>query len=346
MGKKISIIVFLVFLMVLFNCCTSVNDQNDEIDYNTLVNNPVKNLDSYNFDPQSELISRINKMPDFYLDYLRRIFDNDSFIPYIPTTVELSLFDDSLNILPPLHQKILNERLIGIYFVDNYNSSGATDWVLDEEGNVYFIFVFNSQLFVHSISDWLTYRENSCFKKADLTIDIEIDCGEKYLGIDYILLHESTHAVDYIRTFTPYVSRSLQMIQQKSEEEAAFTEDVWKDYFTPISRYDYPYRKGITFYGVNPNNLSETAPKISNKNCIELYRQLSATPFVSIYGSISWIEDFADFVSFYHLTKKLNQPYVIRVIKGNTQIYSYEPMKSDDVKKRFSDITSLYLIPN
>jgi hypothetical protein len=346
MGKNFVFIIFLMFLILSLGCCTSGNEQNNEIDYNSVVNNPVKTLNNYEFDPKSKLISRVNKIPDFYLEYLRKIFDDDSFIPYIPTTVELSLFDDSLKILPPLHHKLLKERLIGIYFVDNYNSSGATDWVLDEEGNVYFIFVFNSQLFVHNISDWLTYRENSCFRKDDLTIDIEIDCGEKYLGIDYILLHESTHAVDYIRTFTPYVSRSLQLIQQKSDEESAFTEDVWKDYFTPISRYDYPYRKGVTFYGVNPNNLNETTPKISNKNCIELYRQLSATPFVSVYGSLSWTEDFADFVSFYHLTNKLKQPYVIRVIKGNTQIYSYEPMKSEDVKGRISDITSIYLIPD
>lgn len=337
----------IILILSLQLCSTETIQQNEQNNNNlVLLNNPAKSLSNYNFDPKSKLISRVDKMPDFYLGYLRKAFNNNNLTPYIPTTIELSIFEESLDLLPPLHRKILNERLISIYFVDNYKSSGTTDWVLDEKGDIHFVYVLNARLFLHSISEWLTHRENSCFNNDELSIDIKIDCGEKYLAIDYIMLHESTHAVDYIKNFTPYVSHSLQEIRQEKIKDTPFIEGVWEDYFTPISKYDYPYREKTAFYGINPKTLKENTSKISNKKSIELYKQLSSTPFVSIYASLSWVEDFADFVSLYHLTKNLGQPYVIRVIKGNTQIYSYEPMKSNYVRERIPDITSIYLIPD
>ena len=83
-------------------------------------------------------------------------------------------------------------------------------------------------------------------------------------------------------------------------------------------------------------------PKINISDSAEVYKQLSGTPFASLYGSQNWMEDLTEFVTFYHLTQKLNQPYIIKVYNKDDLIFSYEPMKSKKIQERFKVIEKLY----
>jgi hypothetical protein len=56
----------------------------------------------------------------------------------------------------------------------------------------------------------------------------------------------------------------------------------------------------------------------------------------------SWNEDIAELVTIYHLTTKLNQPFVV-YIKENGEIkLRFEPMKNKLVKKRLKQLEVFY----
>ena len=51
--------------------------------------------------------------------------------------------------------------------------------------------------------------------------------------------------------------------------------------------------------------------KIPLADAPRVYDALQKTPFVSLYGSLNWTDDLAEYVAAYHLTEVLKQPYRI-----------------------------------
>ena len=331
MKKQFIIIIFLILLLPACASKKAVKSENDE-----LLKTSVRQLKNYSFDPSSPVESRAKNIPGFVLDYLKKLDEKENYKNYSLKEEEMNIIIDSINKLPELHKKVFKERLLGIYFVDNFLGSGFTEWVLDDNKQVYCFMVFNPRVLKNNISDWITHKENTCFINDNPDINIKIDCGIAYNGFLYILLHESTHVVDYVKIITPYVEKPLIGILGMKIETKGFTQGIWADYSIPEKDHDYNYRKDITFYGFGGG------PKINISDSSNVYKQLSQTPFVTIYGSKSWAEDLAEFLAFYHLTQKLNQPYTITVYKGNNAIYSYKPMESAKIKERFLIMEQFY----
>jgi hypothetical protein len=296
---------------------------------------PIHQFKNYSFNPASTLISRVTEAPVFVLKHLRELDSRESYTSYIPGKREIEIIRQYLNLLPELSKAVLRERLIAIYFINNFHGSGLTDWVIDEKGEFYTYMVFNPDTFKYNISKWLTYRENSCYKRDSRDISISVDCGTRFNGFLYALLHESTHAVDYVKNITPYVEESLKRIGQYRGESTLFTRGTWKEINKPENSYEFPPRESITFYEFK-------GPRINISESIGTYRKLLKTPFVSLYGSLSWAEDIAEFVFFHHLTEKLKEPYRINIRNKKGPNFSLEPMKSPLVIKRIPSISDFY----
>jgi hypothetical protein len=245
------------------------------------------------------------------------------------------MIGDYLRKLPGHYQEVLQQRLVAIYFINDLRGSGATDYILDAKGDIYTIMLFNPDTLKTDLSKWLTYRENSCFIRNTAGVKIDINCGTEYTGFLYALVHESTHVVDYVESYTPYVENNIAVIKEVKATSTPFTNNVWNDLAAPVLSYDFPKRKNITFYG-------DGGPKINISDARELYEHLMVTPFVSLYGSMNWAEDFSDSMTFYHITRMLGQPYEIRYAKSGDQVRVFRPMESPKVKERFSMFQKLY----
>jgi hypothetical protein len=252
----------------------------------------------------------------------------------------MMIIETSINLLPPQHKKILKERVIEICFINDLKTSGWTDWVISENGDIYCVLAFRRSTLQTGLSNWLNSREKTCFFQESPEVDINIDTGTKHRGFLGVLLHETTHVVDYIENITPYVEPStfaLAVIQNKAFSNTyPFVDNVWESIATPLKMYNYGLRDSVTFYGYN------NGPKLGFSKAKEVYDQLATTPFASLYGSKNWADDLADFVLFYHLTQKLKQPYTISVIENNNTRYSLEPMKNQKVLKRFPRMERFY----
>ncbi len=320
-----------LLIIILLSGCAAIKKESI---LDKLADMPARKFENYLFDPESALISRITGTPGFALDYMRDMDGRKDYSDYKPDSNDLRIISEGFEILPPLTQKVLKERLIGIYFINNLLGSGLTDFVWDKNRKIYVIMFFNSRVFGKNISDWLTYKENTCFRNDNGNFKVVIDCGTNLNGFNYILIHESTHCVDYVNSVTPFVEPDLMSL--KKTNRSGFTDNIWRDYYHPVKEFDFIYRKDITFYGINKG------PRIDISNVMDVYSELMNSPFPSLYASQTWAEDFAETVTFYHLTCILKQPYKIRIFWGESLVSEYEPMKSQKVMQRFDNIKMFY----
>jgi hypothetical protein len=297
---------------------------------------PAKNLRSYQFDPSTPLLTRVKPAPDFVVSFWSHADKAADYTSYTPTESELRMIDEYLSKLPRHFKEVLQDRLVAIYFMKNLRGSGVTDYVLDDHRDVYTVMLFNPAALKTDLSTWMTFRENSSFIGNASDVNLKIDCGTQYTGFLYALVHESAHAVDYVESFTPYLEKQIKVIKQIRTTQTPFTRDVWIDSHTPLAPYDFPDRRRLTFYGIGGG------PKISISETPQVYKQLTATPFVSLYGSMNWAEDFADSVMFYHLTQVLGQQYEIHLTEKLGPSWVFKPIDSPRVRERFSVIQSLY----
>ncbi|UCB46061.1 MAG: hypothetical protein JSV25_01165 [Spirochaetota bacterium] len=249
----------------------------------------------------------------------------------------METIEESLSLLPKLHKQILQDRLISIYFIDNFSGSGLADIVLSENDEMYTFLVFNSSVLKTSLTELISYKENTCFIQNEPSIQLEIELSEEMPGLLYIMLHESTHIVDFIERFTPYVEPFILELQGPSQRDTLFTQQIWNDYSTLNESVIFPYKDEISFYCLGDG------PELNLTDAVDVYQALESSPFVSLYSSFNWAEDFVEYITFYHLTQNLNVKYTILVKENGEVIYSYEPMKSKHilVRSKLLDYTLL-----
>ena len=331
--KKIAI----AFVSLLFLVCAGCATHNSNRDWiASIPEKPAKKYSNYSFDPDTPVLSRIYDTPDFLLTYLREMDKTDAYISYSPTDAERDQFEEYFKKLPPANQKVMKEKLIGIYFVENFIGSAMADYVLDEEKNLYNILIINPEVMKHTMSDWLTYRENSCFQQ-DREYEVQVDCGKDYTGLLYTLLHESTHLVDYQNSITPFTEyTSFVLTGEDFDRNNIFYKEIWKEYSTPRKCYIKDFTGKVSFYGLS----GEPELKISDSRLI--YDELMTTPFASLYGSMSWAEDLAELVTWDYYTRILKMPYSIKLYFIEELIEEYRPMDNTLVQKRSAITDSFY----
>lgn len=325
---------FIFFLSLIFSSC--FNSKNPTLI--ELINQmPSKKLENYDFNPEIPVISRINETPDFLLDYLKKLDNTDAYSSYLPTNEELDIIGLYLDLLPPLHKETIREKLIGIYFVNNWLGSGMADYVIDDDRNIYTVLIINPDTLKSGLSELMTNRENTCFLNDDDQLKISVNCGTEYLGFLYILLHETTHIVDYIHDITPYVEPNIVEIKNRDiKKVTSITEGIWREHKIPVDKYQKTYMKSISFYGFN------NGPLLNISDAGNIYAGFMETPFPSLYGSKNWAEDFAEMLTWYHITEKLNQPYEIKLYENEEVIFSYEPMESEMISARIHNLGIMY----
>lgn len=317
--KKSSLIV--VALVLCVTCCKA--EMSPEERRETILSNPMVQWDNYAFDPSRPLSERIGPSPAFLTEHMAKADRAEDYESYTPTAREKELLLRRIAELPPGMRKAFKERLVGIYFIKNFMGNGLTTWIAGPSDTVYTAMIINPAVFSKSLSATLTGRERSLFKNGE---NVRVDCGEKLSGLVYALLHEGTHVYDYTQGLTPYVEEVLiHAYPRRYSREASW--DVWRSLSVPVEDADFPYREKLGFYGL------DGAPVIEGREAPDLYEQLGASPFVSLYGSRTWAEDAAELVVFYHVTRTLKQPCSIHwSVDGRSG--QHEPMGSERVRER------------
>ncbi|OHD65109.1 MAG: hypothetical protein A2176_02525 [Spirochaetes bacterium RBG_13_51_14] len=271
--------------------------------------------------------------PDTVLKYLQKLDNRPDYRPVLPGRREMHILKAALGLLPVRTRHVLQNRLLGIYCINDFTGNGLTEWVADERGTIHTFMVLNYSVFTKTVSELLTEKENTCFIKDDPALDINIDCGTAYSGLVYILLHESTHVVDYVTHITPYTDEAIKPIMKNRTAETDFTRNIWRGYSASIKQYYFSNK--VSFYGIKP-------PAMRISEATAAYRDLCRSPFVSLYASQSWAEDLAELVTFYHISRVLKQPFIIHLRRGGKNMVSIRPLESSEVIKRLPLLDTFY----
>jgi len=230
--------------------------------------------------------------------------------------------------LTPLHQRILKQHLQSINFMDNMPNTALTSPVDTGGATKMFNITFRASLLGENISQWATWKENTCFRQdADSAYSVRVE-GGSLDAIIYVLMHEATHIVDAVLHINPHPSQATDVVPS-----TPFTKGIWRMMNIPAEPYIDTLLEQTRFRGGKQVPISQ-AP--------EVYARLAKTPFPSLYAMAAWFEDDAELTTIYHLTTKMNQPFYIVVTKNNMELARFEPMKNVLVKQRLRQLVAFY----
>jgi len=293
----------------------------------------IHQLENYRSDIHMPLPDRTHAPPEILLRYLRKLDNKRDYELYMPSRYEKTIIRNAIALLPKREKSVLQNRLIGIYFIKNFTGNGLCEWVLDRSGMVYIFFVFNPSAFGKTASELLTEKENTCFIKDDTSIKIIVDCGKKIPGFYYILLHETAHAADYVLNVTPYVDEDFRKFMNIERAETEFTKNYWIGYNT--TKEHFIFSNKVYFYNIGK-------PKLKISQSVAVYKALSRSPFATLYGSISWAEDLAELAAYNYITHVMGEPFRIYVLRDKKELFSFYPMESPQIIKRLPQLEALY----
>jgi hypothetical protein len=234
-------------------------------------------------------------------------------------------------VLPAVHRRVLGERLRSVSFLDGMPNTALTSPVNPDEPYRLYDITIRAAILNEDVSAWLTWKERTCFESADSPLSVAVEAG-KLDALVYVLLHESTHVVDDCLRITPAIQPGDQ--PAGGAPTSAFTEGVWSDRLTPSPRYRDSLLERVKFRASGQTIAIDQAESV--------YASLRRTPFVSLYGSSNWYDDLAEYVTLYHLTEVLRQPYRIVIRKMGKEAFAYEPLKSDLVRGRVGQMKRFY----
>ncbi len=280
-------------------------------------------------DPATPLSSRIRETPADVL----KIFRDAGMAPefHRPDEAELEKLAAAFDALPPLHQTILKNRLRSFSLVDNMPHTALTSTTNPGEPYRVFDITIRAEILEQNLSEWLTEKERTCFDSTESPLTVSIEAGSLD-AVLYVLLHEATHVVDASLGVTPASRPNGKWNAESLDSE--FAAGVWSDRTVVSSRYRQPALDEIVF--------RRNGTKLPVERAQAIYEALEKTPFVSLYGSSSCSEDLAEYVTVYHLTEKLNQPFRIVISDGDKEILGFEPMKSETVQERVGQMKRFY----
>ena len=273
------------------------------------------------------LIDRIQMASDDVINWLISYDLSNTYKPYTLTDLEKELFTEYYNLLPEKLRNIMYEKVICIFFIEGFEGSGMVIADFDNKEKMFVVSFLNPDLFRYNLTEWLSLRENSVFDdNSDISIFVEI--SDEYSALLFALLHEASHVYDYYNQVTPFVEARLQ--NNKSPVKTNFTDGVWVNHSQAVSGFDFPYRSELYAWGLGA--------VLDKTLAMGIYRNLSKTPFTSIYGSQNWAEDFSETFTWFYLTNYLNCSYRIIVTDHNSlETFVYEPLLNLLQNDRLSD---------
>ncbi len=299
---------------------------------------PAKRLSSYNFDPSSPLLERCGPVPSFFIAYLNQMDGVDYYAEHRLSETEKRLFADCLALLPPALISVFERTLIAFYFVNGFIGGGMADYVLDEAAALFSVMVINPEALERSLSEWLTFRERSAFAPAASDtanhIDLTVIAGEGRAALLYVLLHEGAHIADFAKRYTPFVEPNLSELGFAAAA-TPFARGVWAAYDKPVAAHDFAGRAQLSFYGLGKKALAPI------DEAAAMFKALSLTPFVSLYGSRNWAEDFAEAFVWYYLTRRLGGTYRVELRRAGELVYVHEPSALAAAASRLEALAAL-----
>jgi hypothetical protein len=316
-----SILLFIILMAISFHSPAQTNDKI----VTTYQKSQIQH--KYGLDPATSLPTRIKETPAGVV----KMFEEAGMSPrqHQLSSAELLKVEKAFAILPPLHQRVLKEHLRSISFLDNMPNTALTSKVNTDDAYPLYDITFRAEVLRQNVSEWITEKERTCFEAKGSSLSVSIAAGALD-AIVYILMHEATHVVDGSLGIIPVRNAGRTVDTAKG----TFTTGVWTD----LTVFAPQYRNTL----LESTHFRTSGKTLPIDSAGSVYQALERTPFVSLYSTSSQHEDLAEYLTVYHFTKKLKQPFQIIIRDKEKKVLIYEPMKSKLVKSRMRYMQVFY----
>ncbi len=225
--------------------------------------------------------------------------------------------------LPPRVKALLDQRLAGIYFVDDLGGTGYTDVVYDADGKPVagFVVLDAAVLARRTANAWATWKENSPFLPA---AGMRLEAGfetrrhdNRKNAIQYILLHELGHVVSIGRDLhPPWGMPAAEVPTTASYPFFSLSWSVARGENRYVTRFDQAFaqRRDIVYY---------FGAKLAGDQMAEVYARLAETNFVTLYGSTNPSDDFAEAFASYVHTVLMRKPFFIAIHRDGKRVAKF-----------------------
>jgi hypothetical protein len=283
----------------------------------------------YKLDQKKPLHSRVEKASAETFKTFRDAGMNP--VDHSLTKEERMIVADAFDALPTFYQDVLKDHLQSIGFMDDMPNTALTSPLNFNDPYRLYNITFRAAILRETVSEWLTWKERTCFNVTGSEITVTVD-GGKMNALAYVLMHEATHVLD----------GSLGILSDDNPgsrfnpafDADNFIKDVWADRI----QFNPSFKDSLLL----KNRFHSGGIVLPADQAIELYKSLQKTPLVSLYSTSSWHEDLAEYASVYHFTQILKQPFRIVIYKKGKEVFQYEPMKSKQVAGRRKMVRKFY----
>jgi hypothetical protein len=314
----------LLFFSLFFESCFKKNKENIQKDGKKTFIQSLKKYDRVNFYDKifafpKEMIPFLKKHPKhhIYADILNHQNIKRS---------EIKLFKDVLKEIPLFFKKKIEEKLLAIFLVKGIGSSGFTELLPNEKGVIF----LNVEKLNRKSNKWCRHKESSPFDEGKIKIVCQMDTNFKtasHNAILYTLLHELAHLLEIKTPFLPTIS------SKKNLKTFPFTKLSWEGspyHFSALTDKTFYLRPSLKFFNLRP--------KLKNYFIPLVYKQFLGSNFVTLYGSINYVEDFAESIAHYIYVNKMKKPYKITIQKENRVLLIIKPCWEEDRCKKKKEI--------
>lgn len=269
----------------------------------------------------SEIPDRIGLIPSVLLDDLMKMDSKPSYEPHELSPDERELFYGTLAKLPGFLLDSLQTEVMAIYLVKNFSGGGMTYAVWDG-GRAKYILLFNPLTLHQSLSQWLSYRDNTALDGLNSPYSLrETETGDS-IGFLHTLVHEACHVYDYAHSVTGTPEGELSALSRES----------WKDLMTARPESDFPSRTKLHFYDF------EAKAKVPIQDLVLGFDAFTAAGFASLYGSGNAMDDFAETLTYVLLDQEFSVRLTLEVLKDGKVVKSYTPATSPLVLEKYRSI--------
>jgi len=264
----------------------------------------LKNFDGHANQP---LVERLVPVPDLLLDELRTSDRRPDYRSHSLTSAERAAFTRGLDRLPAPLKRVLEAQVIGISFIDGFAGGGMT-WGLHNGPQHKEWLLFNAKVLSTTLSEWLTYRDNTAFVLAGSGYRLEEIPSTDLPAVSYLVLHEASHVYDFLHGVTP---------QTQWGNRAEGTQD-------------YLHRQELHFYDV------ESLPKVAAGDLPEAFTGLMASGSPSFYGSQTSLEDWAELVTYGLLKRDQGIEITLALTAPDGTVQTFTPTSAPAVEPRMA----------
>ena len=321
-GKAARVCIAVLALCALASCARNPSglpcaEADKECVERALATHPVRHVNFWKADRARPVADRIAPAPPQLVEFITLGNVKHGFAerprPAVMDAGFTKDLRDSFAELPSGVRRLFDERLVGIYLVDNLGGSGYTDAVLDAQGKeVAGMIVLDASLLKHHTANgWATWKEGTPFKrdarfKLDARIADDANNNRKN-AIQYILLHELGHVLSIGGDVHPPWNgdpKGVGPIARYGYFNLSWKIDAQANKYVTLFDGEFSQRRNVAYY---------LGAKLGAEDMVPTYAGLVKTNFPSLYAATHPADDFAEaFASYVHVVL-MRRPWQVTI---------------------------------